>query len=332
MKSEVKDVLVSVVMITYGHEKFIKEAIDSVLMQECDFQYELIIANDCSPDNTDKIVRKIIENTEKANRIRYVRHTVNKGMNANFHWALHQVRGKYVALCEGDDYWIDPLKLQKQVDFLEKYRDVGLCYTDFNALDTINKLTHNSVFKNSIEPFYQSKSFEDHLLCKGYLAPMTWVFRKDLLKYFPSENFADGSFAIALDVFKNSKISFLPEVTAVYRMHLGSVSRPETIEQTYKQWKGVFDTQLHYMKKYNVDELLELKIKLSSYIELLPLSIQLNDNEFIAKTVDDLNSLGINIEPLLDMAFNSIKISRSRAYRLGRFLLKPAKFIQSKLK
>lgn len=230
MNSEAKDILVSVVMITYGHEKYIEQAINGVLMQECDFQYELIIANDCSPDDTDRIVRNIIDNTDKADKIRYVRHTQNKGMNANFHWALQQVRGKYIAMCEGDDYWIDSLKLQKQVDFLEENEDVGICYTDFNALDAQNEQIHNAVFKNNIEPFYQSKSFEDHLLHKGYIAPMTWVFRKDLLKYFPGENFTDGSFAIALDVFKNSKITFLPEVTAVYRMHLGSVSRPETIE------------------------------------------------------------------------------------------------------
>jgi len=330
MKSEVKDVLVSVVMITYGHEKFIKEAIDGVLMQECDFQYELIIANDCSPDDTDRIVLNIISKTEKANRIKYVRHTVNKGMNENFLWALHQVRGKYVALCEGDDYWTDPFKLQKQVNYLEKYNDVGLCYTDFNALDTINKLTHNSVFKNSIEPFYQSKSFEDHLLRKGYLAPMTWVFRKDLIKYFPREGFVDASFAIALDVFKNSNIVFLPLVTAVYRMHIGSASRPKSIEQVFKRHKGVFDTQLHYIKKYKVDDkILELKIKLNSYIELLPFSLQLNDNDFTEKAIDDLQNLGINIKPLFNMAFDSIRISRSRAYRLGRILLKPIKIIWS---
>ena len=121
MKNE-KQLMVSVVMITYGHENYIEQAIKGVLMQECDFQYELIIANDCSPDNTDRIVQKIIDNTNNADRIKYVRHTVNKGMTANFLWTLQQASGKYIAICEGDDYWTDPLKLQKQVDLLEVNR------------------------------------------------------------------------------------------------------------------------------------------------------------------------------------------------------------------
>jgi len=119
--------MVSVVMITYAHEKFIKQAIEGVLMQTCDFEVELIIANDCSPDNTDTIVNDIIANHPKASWIHYTKHTPNKGMIPNFIWALNQAKGKYIALCEGDDYWIDPLKLQKQVDFLESNPDYIIC-------------------------------------------------------------------------------------------------------------------------------------------------------------------------------------------------------------
>ena len=105
---------VSVVMITYGHEKFIREAIEGVLMQECDFEVELILANDCSPDQTDSVIQDIIKNHPKGCWIKYIRQENNIGMMPNFIFALKQCKGKYIALCEGDDYWTDPLKLQKQ--------------------------------------------------------------------------------------------------------------------------------------------------------------------------------------------------------------------------
>lgn len=113
-------IMLSVVMITYNHEEYIKEAIESVLMQECDYEVELIIADDKSPDNTESVVLDIIKNHKNGHWIKYTKHKTNKGMMPNFVWALEQCKGKCVALCEGDDYWIDPLKLQKQVEFLEE--------------------------------------------------------------------------------------------------------------------------------------------------------------------------------------------------------------------
>src|SRR5258706_16274760 len=97
--------IVSVCMITYAHEVFIAQAIHGVLQQETDFQIELIIAEDASPDNTEKIVAGIIKSHPKGNCIKYFRHPRNLGMRLNFIWALQKCSGKYVALCEGDDYW-----------------------------------------------------------------------------------------------------------------------------------------------------------------------------------------------------------------------------------
>lgn len=120
--------LVSVAMITYGHEKFIEEAINGVLMQECNFCVELIIANDCSPDSTDDIIQNIIKKHPRGNWIKYTRHKKNIGMMPNFVFALNEAKSKYIALCEGDDYWTDSLKLQKQVDFLEDNPKLSGCF------------------------------------------------------------------------------------------------------------------------------------------------------------------------------------------------------------
>ena len=139
--------VVSVVMITYGHENYIRQAIEGVLMQQCNFNFELIIANDFSPDKTDVIIRDILKTHPLSNVISYHCNSANLGMMPNFVSALKKVKGKYIAICEGDDYWTDPLKLQKQVDFLEANIDFSLHY--FNALKVENGiLTKEGCFGN----------------------------------------------------------------------------------------------------------------------------------------------------------------------------------------
>ena len=130
--------VVSVIMITYGHEKYIAQAMDGVLMQQTRFPVELIIANDCSPDRTDFIVQKYISENIKRDLIRYFNHEKNLGMMPNFIFAVRKSKGKYIAMCEGDDYWTDPLKLQKQVDFLEKNTRYSMVCHDALVIDEIN--------------------------------------------------------------------------------------------------------------------------------------------------------------------------------------------------
>ena len=126
--------MVSAIILTYKHEKYIKKAIESILIQDTDFEYELIIADDCSPDNTKKIVTDIIEKHPKAYRIKYFTQKKNIGMLANGNFSLNKAEGKYIAFCEGDDYWIDSLKLKKQVNFLEENPGFSCC-------------AHNSIIK-----------------------------------------------------------------------------------------------------------------------------------------------------------------------------------------
>lgn len=106
---------VSVVIITYGHEKYIRQALDSALMQKVDFEYEIIIGEDKSPDNTREI---LLEYKKKYNdRITLVLRNTNIGATQNLYDILLKCKGRYIALLEGDDYWIDAKKLQKQKDF-----------------------------------------------------------------------------------------------------------------------------------------------------------------------------------------------------------------------
>ena len=110
--------LLSILSITYNHEKFIAQAIESWLMQKTDFEFEIVIGEDCSTDNTLQIIKEYQK--EHPDLIKVITSEQNVGMQANFIRTYEACQGKYIALCEGDDYWTDPLKLQKQVDFLEE--------------------------------------------------------------------------------------------------------------------------------------------------------------------------------------------------------------------
>lgn len=133
---------VSVCMITYKHANFVIEAIEGVLRQKTDFRVELLISNDNSPDDTDSIVRDYIRNRRLPENIeiRYFLQNPNLGMARNFLWALDNCRGKYIALCEGDDFWRDSLKLQKQRDFLERSPDFILSFHDSDIVGEDNSL------------------------------------------------------------------------------------------------------------------------------------------------------------------------------------------------
>src|SRR5690554_2607359 len=126
MEGRSDKIMVSVVMPTYNHEKYIRQAIEGVLMQETDFLFELIIIEDCSVDDTKKIALEYAEKHPEI--INVLGAEKNLGITDNYFRAMGAITGKYIAICEGDDYWTDPLKLQKQVNFMETNPDCSLCF------------------------------------------------------------------------------------------------------------------------------------------------------------------------------------------------------------
>lgn len=272
--------MVSVVMITYGHEKFIAEAIDGVLMQEINFPVELIIANDCSPDNTDIIIQKYIKEDPKGQIIKYFLQEKNIGMMPNFIIALHQAQGKYVAICEGDDYWTDPLKLQKQVNFLEEHEDYGLVWTDVDFYIQSSGVFKKAVFKNKIIPVRDS--FIDVLINRSFLAPPTWLLRREyLLKGI--NDYCDGSFAWILDILAETKIKYLDEVTAVYRQLNRSASHHPCSINRYRRSQGIYRIQKDYLKKYKLSNEVEEAVDLKYYESIYPYVVIFGDKENIQR-------------------------------------------------
>lgn len=209
-------------MITYGHEKFIEQAINGVLMQECDFEVELIIANDCSPDRTDAVIQNILKNHPRASWIKYIKHEKNLGMMPNFIFALQECQGKYVALCDGDDYWTDAFKLQKQVDFLESNPKFGICFHSVEEI-SLFEISKNRIFPNIGNNIIYD--IEDYIL-NNRTATCSIVFnRKSFIvpDWFIDLPFGDlGLVLIIMNNF-NKKAMVLKDVMGVYRIHSGGI-------------------------------------------------------------------------------------------------------------
>jgi glycosyltransferase involved in cell wall biosynthesis len=206
--------LVSVVMITYKHEEFIVEAIEGVLMQEVNFPVELIISDDCSPDGTAEIVQKYINEHPNGKWIKYTRHDTNKGMMPNFFWALEQAKGEYIALCEGDDYWTDPLKLQKQVGFLEKNKHISI------ISHNVNLLQGNELIKSSGISFNCKVSLKN-MIRYNMMNTLSVVFRNKLVAfdYEILAKYPIGDWPLFCLILKYGDGILSKEVMATYRVH-----------------------------------------------------------------------------------------------------------------
>lgn len=146
-------VLVSVNCITYNHEKYISDAIEGFLMQKTNFDIEILIGEDCSTDNTKKIIEKYID--MYPNKITLITANMNVGAKKNERRLLEGSKGKYIALCEGDDYWTDPLKLQKQANYMENNKQCTLCFHSADIVTATKRKTNKKIrpyYNNTVSP------------------------------------------------------------------------------------------------------------------------------------------------------------------------------------
>lgn len=128
MGDQPNDVMVSICCTAYNHAKYIEEALEGFIMQQCNFKFEILVSDDASTDNTASIIKKYEDKYPDLFRVFYLKENqYSKGNKPLFNILFPAAKGKYIALCEGDDYWTDPLKLQKQVDFLEENEEYVAC-------------------------------------------------------------------------------------------------------------------------------------------------------------------------------------------------------------
>lgn len=220
--SQKKSIMVSIFCMVYNHEPYIRKCLEGFLMQECDFDYQIVLGEDCSTDNSRAI---ILEYADKyPTRFKLLLHENNVGAAENQRIVFENCKGKYIAMCEGDDYWTDPLKLQKQVDFLEANPDYVFSVGRVNILfEETKKIIQKKELVNpaKLETYY----IKDYLKFP-FSQTSTFVFRNSNIP-FPDwiQNVHAGDQSIVvIKTSNNGKIKFHNDVFSIYRINKGSVT------------------------------------------------------------------------------------------------------------
>jgi glycosyltransferase involved in cell wall biosynthesis len=220
---------VSVCVPTYNHESYIAQMLDGALMQQTDFDFEIVIGDDASTDSSPAIIQRYSD--QYPEKIRAFLHPENQGPKEPREFAgrnnvlqlVKACRGEYVAMCEGDDYWTDPLKLQKQVDFLDQRPDFAVCH--HNMLVTYEDGSPSHTFNKADQK--ATSTIADILEDKWFFATASWMYRN----HFLTEDFADwhakaaaGDWAIMIQLAAKGKIGYLSDIMGVYRRHSAGLS------------------------------------------------------------------------------------------------------------
>lgn len=279
------DFLVCVRCFTYNHAPYIEDAMNGFCMQETTFPYVCVIVDDASTDGEPDVIKRyiqthfdlgnksIVRNEETDDYLMtFAQHKTNN--NCFFavyflkynHYSIKKDKFPYFsefrdnvmynAFCEGDDYWINPLKLQKQVDFLESNSDYGMCYTDFDIYYQDSKKLKHSLF-TSEPPKYPTyyPSPEEFIYRAGYVCPPSWLIRRDILKSSQEiTDSIDGTFVLYTYFLCTSKVFCINDVTTVYRVIAESASHSGSSEKQYCRAKNLIETKIKLIIIFDLDK------------------------------------------------------------------------------
>ena len=270
--------MVATQCMTYNHAPYIEDALRGFAMQETTFPVVYIVVDDASTDSEPEVLQKWVgENLEIEDgagvweEMPYGQLSVAplKGkplslfvillLNEN-HYSTRKSKmpyiaewnenAKYIAMCEGDDYWIDPYKLQKQVDFMEAHPEYGMCHTDFDLSDGSRRKHYKEIYYDGN---YYPGNIEHE---KGGIGTLTVLFRKETFdktpKYYLQEQFVAGDKPRWYELSKEAKIKYLPEVTACYRVLPTSASHSSSLEKMLQFREGLQHIRKYYANKYGI--------------------------------------------------------------------------------
>jgi glycosyltransferase involved in cell wall biosynthesis len=217
MKSHPK---VSVLCLTYNQHKYIRQCLDSILAQKTNFGYEILVNDDASSDGTTDILKDYENNYPGVVRLNIQKENqYSKGVrNMMIHFLLPKAKGKYIAICEGDDFWTDDNKLQLQVDYLEKNKDCSMCFHPVRVFFE-NKEKEDYVFPSEKDD--RHFSFEK-LLKANYIQTNSVMYRKQNYKGLATD-VTPGDWYLHLYHAHFGKIGFIDKVMAAYRKHSSGI-------------------------------------------------------------------------------------------------------------
>lgn len=256
--------LVSVCVQTYQHAPYIKECLDGILMQQTDFDFEILIGEDASMDGTRELCIEFANRYPDKIRLFLHQRENNISMDGhatgrfNFMYNFYSAKGKYIALCEGDDYWTDPLKIQKQVDFLETSEDFVLVYHPSGVLERNGKLNKDYIADRIKTPDETNKY--DLVTFGNYIHTPSVVFRnciKDFPPAFLRAPIAD--FFLYVLLTQKGMIKRLPDEMAVYRNHVGVYSTKLALQKRIA-WIKTTGALLESIEDATLQKILTMRI------------------------------------------------------------------------
>jgi glycosyltransferase involved in cell wall biosynthesis/RimJ/RimL family protein N-acetyltransferase len=237
----------SVFVMTYNHGKFIHETMQGILNQQCDFDYDVVVGDDFSTDDTRDILLSYARNNPK---VKLILHEKNRGPHVNQVAIFNNCKGEHIAICEGDDYWTQPLKLQQQVDFLDANPEFSLTFHKAAVYDENTKS-----FPDDSSFYKETKDVSDLAdIVKGnYIRTPTVVMRNNIdypewFQYsFPSD------WALFILSAMKGKIKFFDQTMAVYRIHVGGTY--SMVKSSFKKEEKTFNDIYEELKKNGFDEI-----------------------------------------------------------------------------
>ena len=291
--------LVSVVMITYNHAPFIARAIEGVLQQNTNFPFELVIGEDCSADGTRDIVLRYQQ--QYPDIIRVIALDQNIGLVKNMCQTENACRGKYVAYCEGDDYWHHDQKLQQQVDFLERHDEYAMIHSNAHLF-----VVKTGKLKPSEQKMCQALQPEELDPSNGYLEILSskrWIWtltvctRKSLLDTIlqncpecHNESYCMGDIQRWLELSRMGKIMYFEEPLATRNQLVESASRSEDPRKMMKFGLAGNTLVEHYLNKYPCPEELRDQIRRDMIAENLTFAWKLFDRELAQEQYNQLKA------------------------------------------
>lgn len=241
--------LVSIICTVYNKAPWLEKTITSLLNQETDFPVEILLIDDASTDHSREIITSFQE--QYPEQIRSFFNEENLGISKTWVKTCKEARGQYIARCDGDDFWLDNRKLQKQVELLASHPTAKWSNTDFDIYDEEGQLVAESGFENGWIPL--ADTFEKMLATRGFTMASTWLVERELMLEVNDEldlTTSDDTFNLQMDLFQRTQLAYLPEATVAYVINKGSDSRPKDFEKIEDRFNALLATQNDYLDKY----------------------------------------------------------------------------------
>jgi glycosyltransferase involved in cell wall biosynthesis len=267
----------SVCMLAHNTGKFIGKAIESALAQKTNFEFEIVIAEDKSTDNTKQIAEEY--KLKYPEQIKLILNKENLGLSGNYIVAFKNCSAEYIAILDSDDYWTDPYKLQKQVDFLEQNRDYGVVYSDCKVINDKGEEIEWTEMKYLREQFSSGFLFFKLLKEAAFIPTLTTCFRKELIaEDIEKEDlwfFED--WWLWMRTAMKSKTYFMGTQTGCYRLHPNNITKTRVEnKKKEKQYKkkaySIFYSNILFFNSYNKQKLQpsEMDLLIKKIMMLLP--------------------------------------------------------------